>query len=114
MKRNILTALAVLGFVLNVSAQENFTTKSEEDKGYFLIGGAITYWNNTKENQWFSTCVRNLHTLTIRGVWECLLAERERATHNVNHTLNAFKISPLHDILLSQEPFSLYLTVVSG
>lgn len=27
MKRNILTALAILGFVLNVSAQENFTVK---------------------------------------------------------------------------------------
>jgi len=117
MKRNILTALAILGFVLNVSAQENFTVKSDEHshshKGRILIGGALTYWNNTKaKSMVFDLCPEFGYFFNdMWGVGLLLGYEREKELLNgKNHISNAFKISPfVRYFYCHKEPFSLFL-----
>lgn len=54
-KRSILTLVVTLGFVLGATAQDGGAVHSnshEHDhshEGRVFIGGALTYWNDTKE-----------------------------------------------------------------
>lgn len=116
-KKNILLALAVLGFALNVSAQEAFHATSDEHDhshdGRFFVGGAFTYWNDIKDKSMvLDICPEFGYMFNDKWAVGLLLGyEREREIEDeVKYISNAFKFSPFaRYYYFHKGPFNLYL-----
>jgi len=114
MKRKILIVLALLGTALNLLAQEHSAQAHDHShEGRIFMGGAISFWNETKEGiVTFDFCPEFGYLFNDTWGVGMLLGyewEKEKLAGG-DHIVSTFKVSPFVRYYYHHKgPFNLYL-----